>query len=169
MRVLIVRRNHVAAAVTPRASAVNTRSGVLCASRAPASTANHNARSASGSAASSDSANAHTISDGSWRNPSLHTRHIEGSAGGSASRLRAAVSDKDFVAHALLVFGRVETLCLQLEHRPIAPAERHQLLVRAKLDHLPLLEHADTVGMAHRREPMRDQNGGGLARRLEDA
>src|SRR5258708_9220871 len=54
---------------------------------------------------------------------------------------------------------------LQLEHRPVAAAGGHQLVVGAELDHSAVLEHADAVGVAHRREAMRDQDGGGVAGR----
>ena len=63
----------------------------------------------------------------------------------------------------------VETLCLQIEHRPIAPAERHQFVVRAELDDSAVLEHADAIGMADGGEAMRDQNGRAMPRRGEQA
>ena len=62
-----------------------------------------------------------------------------------------------------------ETLRLQIEHRAIAPAERHQLVVRAELDDPAVLEHADAIGMAHGREAMRDEDGRAVARRGEQA
>jgi hypothetical protein len=55
----------------------------LCSRTPLPSSISHNARSASGSAASCDSTNAATIRRGSWRYPSLHNRHIDDSAGGS--------------------------------------------------------------------------------------
>jgi hypothetical protein len=48
-------------------------------------------------------------------------------------------------------------------------ALRHQLVVRAKLDDLTVLEHADAVGVAHRGKPMRDQDGRALATGSQDA
>src|SRR5947209_7028597 len=58
---------------------------------------------------------------------------------------------------------------LQLEHRAVAAAGRHQLVVRAELDHPAVLEHADAVGVTHRREAMGDEDRGGMTRRREDA
>src|SRR5437762_5194504 len=156
-RVLIVRRNHVAAADTPSpAAAAVTSVGRLLTTPMP-STISHSAISASGSAASCDSANAASISRGSWRYPSVQSRHIDDNAGGSGSigwRTGVAASTEDVILHARFVFGRGESLCLQLEHRSIAPMLRHQLGVRAKLDDTPLLEHADSVRVADRREAM---------------
>jgi hypothetical protein len=65
---------------------------------------------------------------------------------------------EDVIGNALL-FGICEALRLQIEHRPIAAAERHQLVVRAKLDHPAVFQHADPVGVANRLKAMRDQNG----------
>ena len=39
---------------------------------------------------------------------------------------------------------------------PVAPVERQQLVVRAALDDLAVLEHQDLVGAADRRQPVRD-------------
>src|SRR6202023_404292 len=47
---------------------------------------------------------------------------------------------------------------LQLEHRPVAAAGSHQLVVAAQLDHPPLQEHAEAIGEAHGREAVRDQD-----------
>src|SRR3989441_13079484 len=58
---------------------------------------------------------------------------------------------------------------LQLEHRPITAARRHQLVVGAELDHAAVLQHADAVGVAHRREAVRDQDRGSVPRGGEDA
>src|SRR5438105_12192022 len=60
-----------------------------------------------------------------------------------------------FVHHPLL--GLVEPPGLELEHRPVAAAERHQLVVRAQLDDAAALQHADAVGVAYGREPVRDE------------
>src|SRR5215470_11600266 len=57
---------------------------------------------------------------------------------------------------------------LQLEHRAVAAAQRHQLVVTAELDHPAVLQDADAIRVAHRGETMRDQNGGGLPRGLEN-
>src|SRR5882762_7988013 len=146
-RVLTVRRSHVAAVDTPRPiAAPSTRPG-LCSRRPLPSSISHSARSASGNAASCDSTNAETIRRGSWRYPSLHNRHIDDSAGGSGSIVPGVPgarsrSGEDVIGLALLLFWDVEALCLQIEHRPIAPGERHQLVVRAELNDPSVLEHA---------------------------
>ena len=49
---------------------------------------------------------------------------------------------------------RAEALRLQIEHRAIAPVQGHQFGVRAELDDLPLLEHADPIDMTNGREPV---------------
>src|SRR6185369_3008512 len=149
-RVLIVRRNHVAAVDTARPIAATCIRPVLCSTTPLPSSASHNARSASGSAASCDRANATTIKRGSWRYPSLHNRHIDESAGGSGAIVSAARSrsGEDFIRCTLLLRD-VEALRLQIEHRPIAPGQRHQLVVRAELDDPAVLEHADAIGMTH--------------------
>src|ERR1700688_1350524 len=67
------------------------------------------------------------------------------------------------------VTAMAEARRLQLEHRPVAAAEGHQLVVGAELDHPAVLEHADAIGMAHRREAVRDEDGGGMAGGGEDA
>src|SRR5262245_9641392 len=67
----------------------------------------------------------------------------------------------------LTVFA--EARRLQIEHRAVTGAGGHQLVVRAELDHFAVLEHADAVGVANGREPMRDQNGGGALRGGENA
>src|SRR5262249_6155105 len=107
-----------------------------------------------------------------WRYPSLHSRHIDESIGGSSSRTRGRATDasgEDVIHLAFFVRLDVEALRLQLEHRAIAAAERHQLVVRAELDHAAVFEDADPVRVAHRREAMRDQDRGPLARFFEDA
>ena len=58
---------------------------------------------------------------------------------------------------------------LQIEHGPIAPGERHQLVVCAELDDPAVLKHADAIGMADRGEAMRDQDGGAVPCRREQA
>ena len=47
---------------------------------------------------------------------------------------------------------------LQLEHRAVAAAVGHQLVVGAELDHPAVLDHADAVGQAHRREAVRHED-----------
>src|SRR5206468_11156625 len=135
-RVLIVRRNHVAAVDTPRPIAAPCTMPGLCSRTPLPSSASHNARSASGSPASCDSPNATTIKRGSWRYPSLHNRHMDDSAGGSGAIVSIARSrsGEDFIRRTLLVVRDVEALRLQIEHRPVAPRERHQLVMRAELD-----------------------------------
>src|ERR1700736_1917987 len=165
-RVLTVRRNQVAAVETPRPIAAPCTMPGLCSKTPLPSSMSHKARSASGSAASCDSTNATNIKRGSWRYPSLHNRHIDDSAGGSGSIARSR-SGEDVIRRALLVVRNVESLRLQIEHGPIAPDERHQLVVRAELDDPAVLEHADTIGMADCREAMRDQNGGAMPSRRE--
>src|SRR5229473_719597 len=89
------------------------------------------ASSASGSAASCDSANAASISRGSWRYPSLHSRHIDDSAGGRASPGR---SGEDVIGHPPLFAPDCETLGLEVEQRSIATVQADQLVVRPELD-----------------------------------
>src|SRR5215471_19522703 len=75
---------------------------------------------------------------------------------------------EDIIGLALLL-GFVEVLRLQVEHRAIAPAERHQLVVRAEFGDAAVFEHADAVGVAHGRETVRDQDGGVVPGRGEQA
>ena len=42
----------------------------------------------------------------------------------------------------------------------VAPAQRHQLVVAAELDHPAVLEHADAVGVPDGREAVRDEDRG---------
>src|SRR6267143_3015428 len=147
-RVLTVRRNHVAATDTPRPIAAPCTMPGLCSRTPLPSSVSHNARSASGSAASCDNPSAAIIKRRSWRYPSLHNRHIDDSGGGSGSIARSR-SGEDVIRLALLVVRDVEALRLQIEHRPIAPAERHQLVVRTEFDDPTVLEHADTIRMAN--------------------
>src|SRR5258708_17965016 len=102
------------------------------------------ARSASGGAASCDSTKATTIRRGSWRSPSLHSRHIDDSAGGSGSIARSRLGE-DVIRRALLLARNAEALRLQIEHGPIPSGERHQLVMRAELDHPAVLQHADAI------------------------
>src|ERR1700722_18163259 len=156
-RVLTVRRNHVAATDTPRPIAAPCTIPGRCSTTPLPNSISHNARSASGSAASCDSTKAATIMRGSWRYPSLHNRHIDERAGGSGAITSRSRSGEDVICGSLL-FRDVEALGLQIEHRPIAPGQRHQLIMRAELDDPAVLQHADTIGMADRGEAMRDED-----------
>ena len=62
-----------------------------------------------------------------------------------------------------------EALRLQVEHRPVAAALRHQLVVRAELDDPAVLEDADAIGLADGREAVRDQDGRAVPRGGQDA
>src|SRR5271163_2481446 len=88
---------------------------------------------------------------------------MDDSAGGSGSS-----SGEGLICSSLL-FGKMEALRLQVEHGPIAAAQRHQLVVRSQLDDVAVLQHADTVGMADGGEAMRDQDGGRLPGRGQQA
>src|SRR6266545_1485379 len=156
--VLTVRRNHVAAADTPRPmAAARTRPGLFSSMPRPSSMS-QSASSASGSADSCDNTNATSISRGSWRYPSLQSRHIEESAGGS--------STEDVIGSALLVLS--EALCLQVEHRPIAAPFGDQLVVGSEFDDPAPFEHADAVGVADGGKAVGDQDGRAVAGRGED-
>ena len=110
-----------------------------------------------------------TIRRGSWRYPSLHSRHMEESAGGSGAICLLSKDSEDVIGCALLFFGNVEPLRLQIEHGAVAAAKGHQFVMRAELDHPAVLEHADAIGMANGGEAMRDQDGGAMARGGEQA
>src|SRR5215210_7017824 len=160
-RTLTVRSNHVAVAEIPSASAAMRTILPSCPSTPLPSSASHQAINASGSAASNASTNAASMRPGSWRYPSLHSRHMDGNAGGRPS-------GEDVIDDSLLVLRR-EALGLEIEHRPVAAAERHQLLMGAELDHPAVLQHTDAVGMAHRREAVRDEDGRAVPGGGEDA
>src|SRR5881628_419046 len=150
-RVLTVLRNQVA--VTDRLrpkTAITSRRRSAWTTPSPRSFS-HSAKRASGSAASCDNANEATSIPGSWRYPSFSARHIEESAGGRRS-------GEEIVSGSLFVRGGAEPFGLQVEHRAIAPALRHQLVVGAQLDNPAVLEHTDAVGVTHSRKPMRDQD-----------
>src|SRR5207247_7590015 len=161
-RVLTVRRNQVAVAETPRPmAAARTRPGRPSSTPLPSSMS-HSASSASGNAASCDNANAASIRLGSWRYPSLHSRHIDRSAGGNGAMPAAVVraasprcSTEDVIGSSFLVLGCAETLCLQIEHRPVAAALGHELVVRPEFDDAAFFEHADTIGMPYRGHTVR--------------
>ena len=63
----------------------------------------------------------------------------------------------------------LEARGLQFEHGTVAAARGHQLIVRAQLDHPAVFQDADAVGMAHGREAVRNQDGGGVARGGQNA
>src|SRR5207248_2678415 len=65
--------------------------------------------------------------------------------------------------------GGGEALRLQIKHRAVATAFGHELVVRAELDDLAVLEHADAVGVPHRGKAMRDEDGCAAAAGREDA
>src|SRR4051812_19048556 len=52
------------------------------------------------------------------------------------------------------------TLGLKREHMRIAPPERHQLVVAARLDDVPLFEDDDPLRHAHRRKTVGDDDRG---------
>src|SRR5205823_14180030 len=81
---------------------------------------------------------------------------MAGRAGG-----RSSVEDIEFRSRLAVV---PEARGLQLEHRAITAARRHQLVVRAELHHLAALQHADADGVAHRRKAVRDENRGSVPR-----
>src|SRR5437899_7616485 len=143
MRMLIIRRNHVAVAAAPSPIADTSTSRGRCSMMPLPSSISHTAMSASGNADNCASTNDHTMSPGSWRYPSLHSRHIDLSAGGSGS-------GEGFIRLPFLVLRGVEALCLQVEHRPISAAAGDQLVMRAKLHDAAVLEHAGAVGVTHR-------------------
>src|SRR5688572_11982461 len=149
MRVLTVLRNHVPVAETPRPrAAARTMRGRPSSTPFPSSMSQRAIR-ASGSAASCDKPNAASINRGSCRYPSLHSRHIDDSAGGRSPAGEGLV--EDVIRHALVFLGG-ESFGLEIEHRAVAAAQRHELVVRTELDHASMLEHADAVGMAHGRK-----------------
>src|SRR6516165_2797001 len=166
-RVLTVRRNHVAADMPIPIAAPST-SPEWCSNTPLPSSISHKARSASGSAASWDSTSDANIIRGSCRYPSLHSRHMEDSAGGSGAIDWPRLGE-DVIRRALLVGCNSEALCLQIEHRSVAPAKRHQLVVCAELNHTAMFENANTVGMPNGGESMRDQDGGAVPRRRQKA
>src|SRR5262245_55835411 len=121
-RVLIVRKNQVAAADTPSATAATiTRLRLFSIMPSPKSL-NHSARSASGSAAKSARKNTASSSRGSWRYPSLHNRHIDDKAGGKSSGFLG----EDVIGLPLFVLGGGKALRLKVEHRAVATGFRHQ-------------------------------------------
>src|SRR6202034_1210948 len=131
-RVLTVFKNQVAAVDTPRPIAAACINPVRCSRKPLPSSASHKASSASGSAASCDNTNDTTIRRGSWRYPSLHSRHIDDSASGGGS-LSSEGSGEGLIRGALL-FCQMKALRLQVEHGPVTAPKLHQLVVRTQLD-----------------------------------
>src|SRR5438105_7022565 len=164
----MVRKNQVAAADTPRATAARRMSPASCSSTPSLRNLSQSASSESGNADSNDRTSATNMRLGSKRKPSLSNRHIEDSAGGRSSTLRAPFrarpfcSNEDVIDHAFLfVFAsaaRAKTLGLHVKHGPVSSAELDQLSVRSQLDDFAVLQHADSVGMAHCGKAVRDEN-----------
>src|SRR5579871_1809642 len=163
-------RNQVAAAETPSPSAAPMARSLRCCVTPSASTLIHNASSASGSAANSANPNATGSKRGSALYASPKARSIERKAGGMSSILgRLACCIKlDFLLARLFAVA-FESRCLQFEHGAIPSALRHQFVVRAELDYPAVFQYANAIRLTNRREPMRDQNRGYLARRFQDA
>src|SRR4051812_33671373 len=123
----------------------------------------HSASSASGSIINKARPSEMASSRGSARYPRRKVRHRERIAGGSSS-LSTPVLLERLIPHLLaglvvLRFGGRASLIrearrLQVEHRPIATAERDELVVAAQFDDLALLDDADAIGQAHGREPV---------------
>src|SRR4051812_15210964 len=101
-------------------------------------------------------------------------RHMAGRAGGSLSVFRASAatfSNTDAIEAESSFLGAVfapgalaEARGLQLEHRAIPSAARQQLVMRAEFGDSAVFQNADAVGVAHGRESVRNENGGGVAR-----
>src|SRR5215472_14444654 len=168
MRVLTVLRNHVAAAETPRPIAAPCTSPERCSSTPLPSSISQNASSASGSAASCDSTSDANINSGSCRYPSLHSRHMEESAGGNGSIVCPRLGE-DVIRQAFLFRRGDETLRLQIKHSSVAPAKCHQLVVCAELNHASMFKHANAVGMANGRKSMRDEDSRAVPRCRQQA
>src|SRR5580704_12104191 len=123
----MTRKNHVAGtdALRPMAATVSSvRSGFVMPS---ARSLIQSARSASGNDEASASANDTPKSAGSAWYARRSARHIDGRAGGR-SWSRDGI---EFLRVGLLV----ESRCLEVEHRAIAAAGRHELVVASELDH----------------------------------
>src|SRR5262249_330058 len=133
-RVLTVRRNHVAAADMPIPIAAPSTNPERCSRTPLPSSISNKARTASGSAASWDRTGDANIIRGSCWYPSLHSRHMEDSAGGSGAIPWPRLGE-DVIRLAFLVGWNTEALGLQIEHRSVAPAKRNQLVVCTELDH----------------------------------
>src|SRR5205085_7847160 len=79
-----------------------------------------------------------------------------------------ARSGEDVIRRALRLAAG-ESLRLQVEHRAVAAAQRHELVVCTELDHAAMFQNTDAVRMTHRRESMRNEYGGAPARGGQDA
>src|SRR6185437_10050595 len=176
IRVDTVESSQVATAETASAMTANRSRPAWCSSSPSPSSLNQTASSASGTAATRASTKATPISVGSYRKPSKHSRHIDRSAGGSGSTgSRPAASGEDIEGHLLLAFlggPGGEPLRLQREHPPVPSAQRHQLLVAAKLDNGAVGDDRDPVDVPDGVEPVRDEDRrarpGGREDALED-
>src|SRR5262249_46367844 len=93
---------------------------------------------------------------------------MAGSAAGNPSREDIELLFLSIASLALRT-PATKTRCLQVEHRAIASRESHQLVVGAEFDHVAALEHTDPIGMANRRKAMRNENGGRVSCRSENA
>src|SRR5260370_36282489 len=72
-----------------------------------------------------------------------------------SSRASPSRSDEDVIGQSLFLLRDAEALRLEIEHRAVAAALRHQIVVRAELDDATVLEHADAVGVAYGGEAVR--------------
>src|SRR4051812_34677023 len=146
-RVDTVDRNHVAIADRAKPTAASLILPVSPATTPSPRTLNHTARRASGSAATSDRMNATSINRGSCWYPSLHSRHIERSAGGRSWSVDGE-SSEDIEDHLLLAFfGPTddETAAPQIEHGVGASPRRQPLPVRSPLHDLAAPHPPQTV------------------------
>src|SRR3954454_7157967 len=78
-------------------------------------------------------------------------------------------SSEAVIDHALFVFRAREALRLQVEHRAVAAAVLHQLVVTPEFDDTTVLEHADAVGVADGGEAVRNKDRRRMAGGGEDA
>src|ERR1700730_1476913 len=92
---------------------------------------------------------------------------MDWSAGGRGSS-PGSVLGEGIISHALLL-GKMEALGLQIEHGAVAATQGHQLIVSAQFDHPAFLQDTDAVGMTDGGEAMRDQDGGAMAGRGQQA
>src|SRR5438105_8374585 len=73
-------------------------------------------------------------------------------------------SGEDVIGCAFFIGWSVKALRLQIEHGAVAPAQIHQLVVGAKLDHSAVFQYADAVRVTHRRKTVRNQDRGAMTR-----
>src|ERR1700761_3663705 len=88
---------------------------------------------------------------------------MEERAGGSGAR-SATGSGERVIGHSLL-FRKMETLGLQVEHGAVAAIQGHEFIMRSQLHHPALFEHADAIGLADGGKTMRDKYGRGTSGR----